>query len=328
MTKEMKPSFMSMGILEILKEAFKIPSRNGKLALSLALLLLIPSSLLFLANDFALIPFFKDLFTKVYLLKKTDPESPEYAELLAGIGKDSRIIAGEELIFIIAYSILSLFSTVATVYASAMTYSGNHLTLNELLSRIGKTWKSPVITWLYITLFSFGYLFLFVVLIVFFVMIGLASNSIALAALGVILVLVLFVIRYCFNFIVVWTLGLVISIIEEGCYGIEALSKAKELLKGRRLQASVLLFILTIIPMGISQIFVNKMSDVNNTEATRIVLGLVLINISGLFSLYSLGVYTVFYYECKKSHEEEVEVKGVMGYSMLPASDVPNAYIP
>ncbi|XP_077238240.1 uncharacterized protein LOC143879640 [Tasmannia lanceolata] len=123
MTKEIKPSSMSMGILEILKEAFKIPSRNGKLALSLALLLLIPSSLLYLANDFALMPFLKDLFTKVCLLKKTDPESPEYAELLARIGKDIRIIAGEELIFMIAYCILGLFSTVATVYASAMTYS-------------------------------------------------------------------------------------------------------------------------------------------------------------------------------------------------------------
>ncbi|XP_077237081.1 uncharacterized protein LOC143878719 [Tasmannia lanceolata] len=324
MTMEMKPSFMAMGILGILSEALKIPFRNGKLALSLALLLLIPSSLLFLANDFALRPLSLDLFEKAYLLKKTDPKSHEYSELLSGIVEDIRIMAGKELIFIIVSCIISLFSYMAAVYASAVTYADKYLTLNELLYRIGKTWKRPVITWLYMLLLSLGYLLLIVVLILFLHVIG-SGSSFVLGALSVILAL--FAILSCFYLVVVWTLGLVISIIEEGCYGIEALSKAHELIKGRRVQGVVLFLISTIIPMAISQILAIKMTDINNTESTQIIKGLVLINISGFASLYTHVVSTVFYYECKKSHGEEVEVQGMMGYSKVPPAQL-NADLP
>ncbi|XP_077237078.1 uncharacterized protein LOC143878717 [Tasmannia lanceolata] len=234
-------------------------------------------SLLFIVNHFAV-----DLYTKAYLLHNIEHETPLYVKLLAEIRKDIRIIAGEELIFLIATYVMLLFSSIATFCASALTYASNHLTLNEFFSRFGRTWKRPVITYLYNTVSSLGYLLLSVVLIVLLYVME-SGGSLALVALGVILAI--FARIYCSPYpsSLVRTLGLVISVVEEGCYGIE-------------------------------------MSDVINTEATRIVMGLVLINIAGLVSLYTSVVTTVFYYGCKKSHGEEVEVQRAMSYIMLPAN--------
>ncbi|XP_077217230.1 uncharacterized protein LOC143851638 [Tasmannia lanceolata] len=317
MAKEMKPSFMAMGILGILREAFKIPFRNGKLALFLALLLLIPSYFLFLTNNFTVQPLTSKLTMKFLLLPKDVPGSPEYTELLAEIMRDVRILVGEVTFFLIISKVVSIFSTVVTVYASAVIYAGNHLTISELFSRVRGTWKRPVITWLYVNLFSLGYLLILGVLIGFLLVIG-KGGSVALIALGVILLLSALL---CFFYLgVVWDLGVVVSVVEEGCYGLEALFKAGGLIKGRRLQGFVLFLISTLVPIVISQIFAIKETDVNNTKATQIVMGLVLVNITGLVSLYNHVVCTVFYYECKKSHGEEVEVQGVMGYSMVPAT--------
>ncbi|RWR91342.1 hypothetical protein CKAN_02049200 [Cinnamomum micranthum f. kanehirae] len=182
---------MAMSLMEILRESLKIPLRNGKLMLSIALLLLIPSSLLFLSNHFTLKPSLIDAFTKAYIVRNTDLEPPE--------------------------------------------------------------------------------------------------------------------------------IGLVVSVVEKDCYGMEAIWKAGALMKGRTLQGFCLSLVLTLVEMVISGFLGFEMGGVGKTEAARLGLGLALISATGLVDLFVCVVYTVFYCDCKNGLGEKVEIEREegAGYSLI-----------
>ncbi|XP_058113321.1 uncharacterized protein LOC131256447 [Magnolia sinica] len=305
--------FMPMGVFGILREAFKIPSRNGKIFLSITLFLLIPSSLIFLANDFTIKPLVMDLVVKTYKLEANDPQWPGYSKLIDGIRKDVGFLVGEETLLLVISSIVSLFTAVATIFASSMTYYCKDLTHNELFLRIGQTWKRPMITWLYITLFESGYLLLIFLLVGIFTMI--AKGSMTLACLT--LVLALLLVRFYVYFSMLCKLGIVISVMEEDNYGMGALTKAADLIEGRKRQGYILYVLFKLVGLAVYWVLSSAMQDIDRSHTTRLVIGVVLMHVISLEKILMSMVFTVFYFECKKSHGEKVETGGESGYSLV-----------
>ena len=111
----------------------------------------------------------------------------------------------------------------------------------------------------------------------------------------------------------------VISVIEENCYGIEALGKASELIKGKRLLGFALNFLFTLIMAPVGHGFTMIRND-QKWVSTHIVIGFLLIGFTGLAMMLLYMSFTVLYFQCKKIHGEEIELQGSLKYSKIPSN--------
>lgn len=202
------------------------------------------------------------------------------------------------------------------IYASAVVYCWKNLTPKELFVTIGRIWRRPAITWSYVAILNLGYVLIGAVLIgVLFL--AISMESVPLICLGCVMFF-MFIFVYIF-LAMVWKLGLVVSVLEEGCHGMGAIWKAGELIKGRKSIGFFLSLILTLVGLMISGFFGYQMGGLVKREATRLVLGIILINATCIEELFSTVIYTIFYCECKKWHGEKVELEeaATSGYSLV-----------
>uniref|UniRef100_A0A5B6ZEI9 Transmembrane protein n=1 Tax=Davidia involucrata TaxID=16924 RepID=A0A5B6ZEI9_DAVIN len=310
------------GFGEILRNSLKIFFKSGRLMPSIASVYLLLSTLFFLSNTFSITPLISDLIIKGTLLPTETPNGSDFAKLLSGIKEDIRIFIGVESAFFLAGSIVSLFSNTAIILVSAKSLCGKNLSLKELLSGVVRSWKRLFITSFYTALLGIGYTY-FVTALLFtvFVIAGFSVASILpiFIVLGIIaLILYLYLIN-------VWYLALVISVTEENCYGIEALGKAGVLVKGHRLHGFALNFLYMLLFFIVYPGF--HMIKVKQSPGTPMVNGLFSINSICLVNMFMFIAYTVLYFQCKKTHGEEIELQDSIEYSKIPtkplAQDIP-----
>lgn len=286
-----------LGILGILMEALKLTWKNKKFLLLITLLVLPPFTILSLGSSFFVFFLMSVVASKEALLSLDGNDQSKTKQALAGIQKDFRVLVGIELCFFIALWMVILLAMETTVYSSAMAYVGKDFTLKGMLSRIKTTLKRPAITWFYVSFFSAAYVIFIMVLIwlvlpeggAFIALVALMSFS----AVAVYLYLA-----------AVWTLGLIISIIEDDCYGLVALSKAGKLIRGRKFQGFILMLFLAVIALALCACMGFL------AFAASLAFDLLAVSLLCLVKLFAFVVYTVFYYECKKTHGEKLEMHG------------------
>ncbi|KAF9613703.1 hypothetical protein IFM89_010145 [Coptis chinensis] len=302
------------GVMEIVKEVFKLPRRNKKIFLFIILSTMILDSLLFLATITSFKYLSNDLLMKVLPFVSMDPKSSVYLKLLFKIKEDAILLILVEMVFLLLMTVVSLFSMVATIYVSAMSYLGKSLTLTDLCFGIKKIWTRPVITWLYISLCIAGFTLL--ILPLCFVLI-LGRGSMIVVAVGILVFLPVIFLNLYLS--LVWMLSLVMSVLED-CYGLQALGKAEKLVKGRKVVGLVLTFLVMILYIpGILFSMINKNQQ---TVTTQILIAYgVTVNFTILVKILSMMAYTVFYFELKESHGEQVVVEEDMEYRPAWATD-------
>ncbi|XP_043710238.1 uncharacterized protein LOC122659159 [Telopea speciosissima] len=300
-----------MGAVSILRESFKILLRSGKLTASTTIMTLIPNSLLFLSNILSIKLLLFDLFTKSHLLYSIDPFAMDFFELVLCIKEDIQVLSGVKLIFFLTYSLVTLFSILTLLFSSTTSYSSKNFEPKELISKIGRTWVMPLITWVYITLMGIGYTLLLVGLIGLLML-----NSDGLAAMifagGVLLILS---ISLFLHSAVIWMSGLVIFVVEESCYGIETVERSKEFMNGGTLHW-IVLNLLSMVT-GYVMLIAFQLLKFNQTLLALFIVGLIIVNVICLMKIFSLMAYMVFYYQCKKRYGDELEWPLQMGYSSL-----------
>ncbi|KAK9931971.1 hypothetical protein M0R45_019225 [Rubus argutus] len=287
----------------VLRESQKLFLRNGKLMSSITILIILLSSILLVVNLFSIKPSITDLALKATFLPMTIPGSPEFADLLTSLKNDLRLVIGLEGIFILAFSFSSLFFATASILASGVTYCGKNLSVKELLSRGMKSLKRPFVTWFYIMLLHLGYCLFLIAFLVPLVL--LFSPKFTLSAFSIIVLIAATLFQAYLA--VVWNLALVVSVLEEK-WGMEALGKAGQLIKGSKLCG----FFLNIIFGVFSFSVIYGLKKIGNTafSGSEIVIPLILLNSMSLIRLFSLMAYTVLYYKCKETHGEELEMQG------------------
>ncbi|XP_043710241.1 uncharacterized protein LOC122659164 [Telopea speciosissima] len=236
-------SSLMSDVTGVLRAAIKLPLRNRKLTVSVTILLLIPFSILVMFHAVLAGP----------LLQKLEDFNKNHCTAQ----KDAWILVCLEFAFSLVFCVISLFGMTATICSSAVTYQGNIIRVKELLLMIQETWKRLIITGLYVLLITIAYVFLCLVMIEAFILIT-AIGAIGTWNISIVGCSASLVYLYPAT---VFMLGLVISILED-CYGMKAIGKARELIKGRKIQG-----------------------------------------------LFVFVVYTLFYYECKKGQEENVQIE-------------------
>lgn len=307
MSKEPSPPMDSsrrFGVAEVLREALYLPRRNLKLMVPTMLLAFLTSTFSFMGNSYVPIyPLLLSFFIKLHLLSEKDPNTPQFYDLLLGIKHEAAALLRFDTIFMAFSYILSLLSIMIIVHSSSTTYSKKQLTATDLLSRIKGSWKGPLVTKIYFTLLYVGYSVLSISLIA----IPLLKAEGSILRIAIFALLGVAARLFYVYLAMVWMVGLVISIVEEGCYGLEALDKAKDVTKGKRMQGYL---IAIVFLLGDGVLNVGYMFEVTNGGGSHVVNkrgnGLVMFCVYMLLKMFSCMVYSVYYCECKMSQEKEI----------------------
>lgn len=230
--------------------------------------------------------------------------------------EDFAILLAVEIAFILAFSIISFFSAISAILVSAMSYSAKNLSLKELFSMIWRTWTRPLITSFYVSGLVIGY---FVVVVMLAATLLMCPNF---STFWVAILLGIPAFIFYLYLLVPWALSIVVSVVEEGFYGMEALGKAAALVKGKRLHGFLLNIFYSLVVLIISQGY--KMILHNKGFVNLAICGLLLVSAFCFVKIFMVVAYTVFYFQCKMDHDEEIELQGSLEYTKLPTTQLAN----
>ncbi|KAK9099981.1 hypothetical protein Scep_023411 [Stephania cephalantha] len=314
-----------LSVLKIFITSIKNFHKNKLLLLSITFLAIFLNIGVFLANLFlSLKPLSIDIVTNYHIFSTYDPTSTtsttDFLQSIFKIQKDVTTLLGEQLIMILVLYVISMHSTVATIYVSAMSHLHKDITLKDLVLGTKKIWKKFVITSFYVSLLSIGCNLLFLPCVLFVVLLYFSSKlmfvfGIALLIFPTLLVLYLSVVSMS---------SLVVSVLEEDVYGFGAIGKAERLVRGNKVQGVVI----CLVFMVASSVLVFPSMSPRKVWITVAVTMAKMIFISSL-TMFSWMVYIVFYFECKKSHGEEVEFEvDDMKYIKVPTVPLVDSALP
>ncbi|KAG9148350.1 hypothetical protein Leryth_012291 [Lithospermum erythrorhizon] len=185
---------------------------------------------------------------------------------------------------------------------SSFPGSEKDLSVKELLFRVLKSWIRPLITMLY---------------------------NVAQCAYFVVVFLIGIVAYIIYLYLsVVWIVGIVVSVVEEDCYGFEALGKAGKIVKGNRLVGLVYNVLLNLVTL-VFVVFVQESRIItgHNLVLNKKVFLFITVSLSCLLRVFQFVGFTVFYFQCKKHHGEEIELQGsveVGEYAKIPITPLDN----
>jgi len=304
-----------MNIFEILRESFKTIKRNRKLLLPVLVIVFLSFSQLDLTQTYFLEPVVKDFSLQLAKNPKLFEDianhmhEAEYARAI----NDLREVLLVNLFILTLLSITFLLFLVATVSSSSEAYTAKVLNRQELLLKIKKSWKKPISTSFCMILIIMGLFFAgsFSIGIVSIV----ALDSWAYLFYGVLCLLVLVL---WFYVCALWIMSLVVSVLEN-IGGLGAIGRARELMKGKQVQASrmMLLFALTY---GLVHLIKNSLLSSNLNKWSRLAVSIPFDNgMLCALRLLTFVAFTVFYHECKERFDEKEE-KGI--YDPIVADEV------
>ncbi|KAL2343629.1 hypothetical protein Fmac_004914 [Flemingia macrophylla] len=287
-----------LSVRDIVRESISIPKRSPKTFYLITLTLVFPLSFAILAHS---------LFTHPLISQLQNPfisaseASREWTLLL--------LIQFSYLIFLFAFSLLS---TAAVVFTVASLYTSKPVSFSATLAAIPRVFNRLFVTFLWVTLLMVLYnSLLFLSLLLFILLAGADSNSFAsslLLFLSLLLLLSVFLAAHLY-ITALWHLASVVSVLEP-TYGLAAMRKSYQLLKGRTRYAAALVAVYLLLCGLVSAVFslvVVHGGDYGYGVFTRIFVGGFLVGVLVIVNLVGLLVQSVFYYVCKSFHHQGID---------------------
>ncbi|XVE48477.1 hypothetical protein DITRI_Ditri01bG0005000 [Diplodiscus trichospermus] len=282
-----------LSIPDILRESISIPKRSPKTFYLITLVLIFPLSFAILAHSLFTHPILNQI--QSHPLAEPAQTRHEWTLLLT--------FQFGYLIFLFCFSLLS---TAAVVFTVASLYTSKPVSFSSTISAIPKVFKRLFITFAWVSLLMFVYNALLIAfLVLFFIAVDYQNALLSFLAFVVILVLFLGVHVYI---TALWHLASVVSVLEP-IYGLAAMKKSYELLKGRVKMASVLVFGYLTICGVIGGIFGTVVVHGGESHGifARILAGGLLVGLLVIVNLVGLLVQSVFYYVCKSYHNQGID---------------------
>ncbi|MFS7917908.1 hypothetical protein Hanom_Chr03g00194731 [Helianthus anomalus] len=296
----------SLGFFGIIRESIKTTSRNGKILVTILLFVFLSFSQLDFAQEYILAPVINDVVLQLAKHPNMVRDLTNRFDQTTYVGafNDLREILLVKLLIMAISSIIMLFFLVATVSSSSEAYTAKVLGPKDIFLKIKKSWKKPIATNFYMILLTLGIAFFYTLSI------GITSilvvNSWAVWFIGAITLSI----PVCYFYVAtLWMVSLIVSVLEDGSTGLKAIGRASELMKGKRLQAS-LMMVLFAFAYGFIVMMANFLTSYNRSLTAELAITIPFRNgFYSLLELFMFVVYTVSYHEWKTSHEEK-EGKG------------------
>ncbi|URE31521.1 hypothetical protein MUK42_13701 [Musa troglodytarum] len=277
-----------LGTSTILWEALRIPFRNPSLILPILILSLVSSSssLLLLGDGLSVLFLSRPICSRV-------------TDLFSLLAHVEGLSIPQWILLALLFVAISLLTT-ATIHATAMTHAGKHpATPSAVILRTRHAWKGSLVTQICIAI-----LHLCFVLSTDPVLLGLAiaSNDSKLLTLLLVVVSLLAVLYYLYVAIVL-LLCLVVSAVEDECYGTVAMGRALELISRSRKQGVAIAVLVVVVSSVATLVF--EVVYAAHSDGSQLLIGFIHICKDVGLNFFILATSTVLYYECKKCRGEE-----------------------
>lgn len=286
-----------LGFLIILKESIKILPKNGKFMAPIALLsLLIPSILVCL---------FSYLYQSMIAHMTTNPSVPFF-------------VFAVEIVLLLIFLATSHLLRIATILVTATSYTGTNLTVEALFSSIKKTWRR---TFSYRGRASKGSHYLMVAAFNLAILLAIVYTNFITIGIAIIGGISVFVVLLYSS--VAGVLSVVVAVLEERKERTEeeAIERAEDLVKeGQHLHGFMFNLFVNLVAVIVLAVGWILLRDTGSSSLATYAL-LFLDSMALLNMLITVG-YTVFYFQCKEHHGEEIDMNGVGGlqYTKLPTT--------
>lgn len=218
-----------------------------------------------------------------------------------------------KLMFLAFSIIIELVLFIAVVSSSYEAYTAKLFEPKDVLLKIKTSWKKAIITSFYMFLITWGVTCL--AFTSFIIATISAANSWSRLYFGAITILILISYLYV---AALWTLSMVVSVLEEGFNGVKAIGRATELMNGKKLQA-FLMMVLFVVTYFVVVSMDNIIMSYDLSWITEFARSFAFTYIDCWLKLFLFVMFTVFYHEQKTSHDEKV-VEGL--YFPITASKV------
>ncbi|KAI3820400.1 hypothetical protein L1987_07946 [Smallanthus sonchifolius] len=292
-----------VGLFGIFKESYKIIISWRKIFTQITLTLILPLTFIFLAHLEISNSLFVDIEHTEYEKRFTRPGTKRYTNLSNTLSSEWITFWLFKVAYFTALLILSLLSTAAVVYTIASIYTGRKLTFKNVMSVVPKVWKRLMATFVYMFLAFLVYNLLgaFVLLICFMI---LPDNTFGAFLANVLLVI------YVMGFVymtVIWQLASVVSVLES-VYGMKAMTKSMDLIKGNRGIAISIFFLLNMSFILIQILFESLVMEGSLLDAwKRVGFGVLYFILLLTLFLFGLVIQTILYLVCKSYHHENID---------------------
>lgn len=286
--------------LAILRESAAIPRASPRTFALLTLSLIFPLSFAVLAHS---------LFTHPLLLRLQTPNSPSPPN------NNLPLLFLYQFIYLLLLFALSLLSTAATVFAAASLYAAKPVSFASALSAVPPILPRLLRTFLWAALLMLLYNLAFALSVAFLLFLSPSPDSLPFL-LALSLLIAAFIAAHVF-ISALWHLASVVSVLEPVC-GLEAMRRARGLLRGRARTAAVLVagYLLACGVIGWAfRVFVvrgeGEEGGFGLGIVARVLVGGGLVAVLVLVNFVGLLAQSVFYYVCKSFHHQVID-KGAL----------------
>lgn len=283
-----------LGVIGTMREAIELPARNPKLVIQIMLLIFSPFSFLVLLHYVLAGP----------LMEKVE-DGYERSELDP---RDIRSFVGIESVFLLSSCIIFFLGMLLIVYGSAVIYNNKSISLKQLVSRIKSTWKKSFVAWFFVCILAILYWALALV-IVRWVNLYIWSWTAGMLAAALYLFLA-----------VLWSLGLVVSVLEDDVSGPKAFLRAERLMRCKKMEAFRLMSMLELMSFPIYIVFYVTSADDDDKLGVfaQFAFGAAATFLFCAAKFFSFMVLTVFYYECRQNQGEQIDLELGQVYKAVP----------
>lgn len=293
-----------LGFTGIFKESIKIIFSWKKIFTKITLAFIFPLSFIFLAHfQISQLLFFNILTHQTTLNNSTALSSPDSAKLSRVISSDWTAFWLFKLAYFTFFFVLSLLSTSAVVYTVACAYTSKTITFRNIITVVPKVWKRLMVTfiWNFVIILAYN----IVAATLFFIWVFLIGVSISGIMIGVALLII-----YLVGFVyitIVWHLACVVSVLEN-VYGIRAMVKSNDLIKGKMGVAGSIFVLLVVWILGIEFLFEKfVVLGLELNLGIRVGIGVLCSLLLLKVILLGLVAQTVIYLVCKSYHHENID---------------------
>ncbi|KAL8473556.1 hypothetical protein ACS0TY_030401 [Phlomoides rotata] len=312
-----------LGFFGILQESVNIVSSWRKIFAQITTALILPLSFIYLAHIQISEFLFSEIMHNEFILDRTPEGSGYYNKISDVLSSELITFFLFKIGYFIFFMILLLLSTSAVVYTIACIYTAKEITFRKVMSVVPKVWKRLMVTfiWNFIIVFAFN-----IISLLLFILGAITLGQIPI--LGI-LFLIFFVLSYLvglFYITIIWHLASVVSVLEES-YGLNAMRKSQNLIKGRMGVAFAVFFLVGLCFFAV-QLMVVLGHDWG--IGNRIGFGIVSLILLSIATIFGLITQTIIYFVCKSYHHENIDksslsdhLGGYLGeYVPLKARDV------
>ncbi|KAL6315743.1 hypothetical protein AAG906_007167 [Vitis piasezkii] len=289
---EVEPEEMKcLGVVGIYREAYKIIFSWRKIFTQITLAFILPLSFIFLAHIEVSDYLLANIIDNENNLVETQIGTLKYNKIAHLLFSELATLCLFKAAYLLFTLIFSLLSTSAVVYTIACIYTGQKVTFTKVLTVVPKVWKRLILTFLTILAVFFAYHIVAALFLISWIAFMAPSNT----GFLILFFLVIFYLVGLVYMSIVWQLANTVSVLEDS-YGIEAMKRSRELIKGK---VGVAVFIFFKLEAGGAW---ESLGMINRAEYAIICF---LLHV--MLVLFGHALHTIIYLVCKSYHNENID---------------------